>query len=169
LQLYIIRHGQTEDNAAKVIMGSRDVPLSENGRTQAKALANRLADQDFDICISSDLARASETMKIVIGDDAFIKAPSLRERNYGEFEGWPVSYLIDAIIDTSVLPEEFCPAGGESLQVVEKRLMSMWNEYFNSFDGIGLLSGHGDVNRSLLKCLMGLSYREQFRLAQDNC
>jgi len=47
--------------------------------------------------------------------------------------------------------------------------MSMWNEYLNPFDGIGLLSGHGGVNRSLLKCLIGLSYREQFILAQDNC
>lgn len=58
--VYLIRHGQSEDNAAPVFQ-SVDSPLSKNGIHQAEAIAERMADHKVDKIISSPLQRAKQT------------------------------------------------------------------------------------------------------------
>ena len=63
--VYFLRHGATEWNLSRVVMGQLDVPLSEQGREQARKAAEELADVHFDICYASPLSRAKETAEIV--------------------------------------------------------------------------------------------------------
>ena len=90
--ILFVRHGQTEWNANGRWQGHADVPLNETGRTQAAALAQRLAAQtewQIDALVASDLARASETAVIIgnaIGHTP-IFTPQWRERDMGGFSG----------------------------------------------------------------------------------
>ncbi|MBW9093903.1 histidine phosphatase family protein [Microbacterium jejuense] len=97
--LTLIRHGETDWNLERRIQGSTDIPLNDTGRAQARAAADELA-VEFErlgvtpIVVSSDLARAHETARIiaaVLDADAPILYPQLRERRYGAAEGMLVA------------------------------------------------------------------------------
>lgn len=87
--IYITRHGQTNWNVLKKVMGRCNEPLNEIGKSQAKEVSKKLKDTHIDLIISSPLARAKETaLEInknknvdIIYDDRII------ERDFGEFEG----------------------------------------------------------------------------------
>jgi probable phosphoglycerate mutase len=88
--LLLVRHGETDWNALGKLQGHTDRPLNEYGRRQARALADRLADDErIDAVYASDLARARETAEIV-GDRLGLPVgldPDLREKNWGNWEG----------------------------------------------------------------------------------
>ena len=65
--IYIIRHGQTENNKAKLLQGRSDIPLNKDGIRQAEAAAKWFCDQQIriDSVYSSPLIRAVETAKII--------------------------------------------------------------------------------------------------------
>jgi probable phosphoglycerate mutase len=87
--LLLIRHGETDWNAAGRLQGHTDRPLNEYGRRQARELADRLARDGIQAVYASDLARARETAEILgarLGLDVVVD-PDLREKNWGSWEG----------------------------------------------------------------------------------
>lgn len=62
MKIYLVRHGQNEDNANGVLNGHRDLPLTDLGRTQAMESARLILNLDlrFDVVYSSPLSRALE-------------------------------------------------------------------------------------------------------------
>lgn len=80
-----VRHGESLSNRAQRWQGQGDSPLSELGRTQARALGKRLAGRRFDRVISSDLTRAVETASAT--GFAFERDASFREFDVGRWEG----------------------------------------------------------------------------------
>jgi broad specificity phosphatase PhoE len=87
--LLLVRHGETDWNAAGRLQGHTDRPLNEYGRRQAHELAERLAGDGIDAVYASDLARARETAEILgsrLGLEVVIDA-DLREKNWGNWEG----------------------------------------------------------------------------------
>ena len=87
--IYIIRHGQTDWNLEKKMIGQIDVSLNQTGKEQAKLSINQLSALKIDEIIASDLARTKETADII---NASLHLPisfdaRLRERNYGDLEG----------------------------------------------------------------------------------
>jgi 2,3-bisphosphoglycerate-dependent phosphoglycerate mutase len=88
-ELLLVRHGETDWNAAGRLQGHTDQPLSDYGRAQARRLAEELAGEQFDAIYASDLARASETAEIV-AERLHLPVdldPDLREKNWGTWEG----------------------------------------------------------------------------------
>lgn len=88
--IYLSRHGETDWNAAGRWQGHTDQPLNENGRSQARALAEALRATGLSGVVSSDLVRARETAEIVAtahGRTIDYVDPDLRERTIGVFEG----------------------------------------------------------------------------------
>jgi broad specificity phosphatase PhoE len=86
--LYLVRHGETDFNAKKLIQGITDNPLNQNGINQAHILRQNLEGINFDAAYSSPLQRAYITTEIVINDKLPItKVFGLIERNYGKYEG----------------------------------------------------------------------------------
>lgn len=62
---FIVRHGQSEGNALRIVQGRRDLPLDETGRGQAKAIAPWLASQGIGLVMASPLKRAAETAGVI--------------------------------------------------------------------------------------------------------
>jgi probable phosphoglycerate mutase len=88
-RLCLVRHGETEWNAARRIQGQTDIDLNACGRRQAEAAGRWLAVADIDVLYSSDLRRAWQTAQVIGGTLGLapLAEPALRERRYGVFEG----------------------------------------------------------------------------------
>ena len=86
--MLVVRHGQSEWNAAGRWQGQEDPPLSDLGRAQAITAAQRVG--TVDLVVASDLQRAIETAAIIaeaIGVGPVLVEPGLRERHAGEWQG----------------------------------------------------------------------------------
>ncbi len=87
--LYIVRHGETEANKNKIVMGHLDAPLTALGVEQATARAEELKNIQFDAIFSSDSLRAQRTAEIIKLERqlAITTSQALRERSFGQWEG----------------------------------------------------------------------------------
>jgi broad specificity phosphatase PhoE len=86
----LTRHGETDWNVEGRWQGHTDVPLNENGRAQARSIAEALRAEGLSGLVSSDLSRARETAEIVgaaLGLAVAYVDADLRERTFGVFEG----------------------------------------------------------------------------------
>jgi broad specificity phosphatase PhoE len=87
--MYVVRHGESEWNVKKLIQGHKGSPLTEQGKSQVRALADALTSIRFDAVYSSDLSRARDTAEMIALERklAVRTTEALRERSYGAFEG----------------------------------------------------------------------------------
>jgi len=92
--LYIARHGQTVWNTKKLFQGHKDSPLTVKGIKQAKNLAQKLKEINFNKVYSSDLLRAKRTAEIIALEKklAIQTTQLLRERYMGKYEGKPIKF-----------------------------------------------------------------------------
>ncbi len=92
-EIYLVRHGRTYINRYNKMQGWCDTPLTQEGIDGAKKVAEALKDVPFDIAISSDTKRASDTCEIIMAKNRchqelqHITSPFFREQFYGFFEG----------------------------------------------------------------------------------
>lgn len=110
MTLFLIRHGETALNAARVLQPP-DTPLSPRGRAQAEALARRLAGLRPAALLSSDQPRALHTAEAIAESCGLTVQPCelLRERNFGDWRGRAYDEL-----PGDVLRADMAPPGGES-------------------------------------------------------
>jgi broad specificity phosphatase PhoE len=95
--IYLVRHGQNEDNLEGTLNGHRDRPLTELGREQARTIAAKLKDNGIQVIYASPLKRAYETATIIaeiLGLSVQID-PELIERDFGVMTGRPVASVLD--------------------------------------------------------------------------
>ena len=87
--ILLVRHGETDWNAAGRVQGHSDRPLTARGREQARALAAALAAEALDIVYTSDLERACDTAGAVAESRGLeVRThPGLREKDFGTWEG----------------------------------------------------------------------------------
>jgi probable phosphoglycerate mutase len=94
-ELTFVRHGETDWNREQRFQGQIDVPLNETGQAQAQRLAKALADERFDLLVSSDLQRARQTarpLEQVYAARALAQA-DWREQAFGVLEGLSVAEI----------------------------------------------------------------------------
>lgn len=117
MSLYLIRHGETPLNVARVLQ-PLDTPLSERGRAQAAALGRRLQGLGLAGLLSSDVPRAVQTAVIVAAATGLPVHTSalLRERDFGALRGQPYDGL-----GFDPLTMENAPPQGESRADFEAR------------------------------------------------
>lgn len=160
--LYLARHGETDWNRERRWQGATDVPLNDEGRAQARALAERLRDLGIGRVHGSDLARARETAEIVA---AALAAPLIavsarfRERGFGVFEGrtreeceqrWPDAWR--------AYVEDFrnTPEGAEPAHAVVARMLEGVHDVVDAAAGeAALIVTHGASMRMLLATVGG--------------
>lgn len=165
--LVLVRHGQSEWNLKNLFTGWRDVDLTEQGVSEAKAAGKRLKDRgiQFDVAYTSALKRAQRTLGLVLDEMGQSSIPvhkdqALNERDYGDLNGlnkddarkkwgeeqvhiWRRSY------DTP-------PPGGESLKDTVARTLPYYVQ--NILPGVlrgerTLVAAHGNSLRALIMVL----------------
>lgn len=125
--LYLIRHGQTEGNAAKLLQGRRNVPLNDTGIHQAQDAGKRLSGAGirFSRVYTSPLDRAAHTGRLVAEGVEQVIDERLIEMEYGPYEGMsladPAPEVLEFFKDFAHNP---APEGMEPLADVVARLGS---------------------------------------------
>lgn len=98
-EVLLVRHGETDDNAAARFQGRRDTQLNERGREQSRALARRLRGEGLRGLYASPLQRARATARIV-GDLLGLEAvcdERLMEADAGDWSGRLIADVIAAV------------------------------------------------------------------------
>jgi len=86
-QVWLVRHGETDWARLGRHTGRTDIPLTDVGRDQARALGRRLAAHRFSLVLTSPLSRAADTADLSGFGDVAVVDPDLREWDYGALEG----------------------------------------------------------------------------------
>lgn len=175
LELYLIRHGQTDWNTTGRWQGSQDLPLNEVGLAQADLLRERFATVPVDAVYSSDLLRAKDTAGIIAaahGLPVFVR-PELREMHFGELEGltrpegqerypgfW-AKYQVDSV-------GTFFPGGESFHQVLERSRAFLAGAQRDFPTGTVLAVSHGGLLRAILCYFLDLDPRRRGRIRWGN-
>lgn len=163
LTLVLVRHGESEHNAAGRYQGHADAPLTRAGRAQALALRERLArltTSEPVRVVSSDLGRARETAEIVMPDRAITFDSRLRELHFGAFEGCSHETCLamhGALYRSWLIgPSSVRPPGGETLAELEARVLD-WLDT-QPPDGVTIAITHGGPVFVLLARLLDIPF-----------
>ena len=171
--LYLIRHGETKQQADKVFIGQWDVPLNDLGRTQAKEVAQQLLHdlKDTRTIYCSDLLRATETANLIAETMEqnypvnVVSFSAFRELSLGEWDG-------QLIEDIKIrYPEEYQKRGenllaykignnSENFYDLRYRVLKKLTKLIEETTGDLVLVTHSGVIRVILSELMHLDLKD---------
>lgn len=160
LELYLARHGQSQDNERGFIQGQSSTPLSQLGERQAACLGKYLSNIAFDAVYCSDLERAVQTAKIAVPYIVPVLCPELREWHLGVLQkhtreeckvlfpdAWEI--LCSGIRDARKIP------GGESMNDMIARSTRLVGSIVEKHRrGRVLVVSHGGTIRALRRGLL---------------
>ncbi len=176
IRILLIRHGETDWNRMGRFQGRSDLPINQEGRNQAQALAWALKDESLTAIYSSPLLRAREMAQIIRvfhpSVPLFVEE-GLVEMNLGEFEGmeghrWAKEYS-DFRKAWRENPATVTMPGGESLKEVQTRAVAALERITKLYpqESTLLLCGHNFVNLTLLCYALNLPLDRLRELRQE--
>jgi probable phosphoglycerate mutase len=165
-RLYLVRHGATQLTAENRFAGSVGVDLSDEGRSQVRRLAQRLADDEIAAAYTSPLSRTLETAQLLAAPHALELQPrdGLREISHGRWEGLTRREVEERFPKEYAAWEEdpftFAPEGGESGLGVLSRALPVIREIVLAHpDELVLVVSHKATLRLLMSSLLGFDPR----------
>ncbi len=174
LNIYIVRHGQDEDNAKLILNGHRDKPLTAKGRKEAQIMARDLKASkiDFSGFYVSPLKRARETADIITKELKLKKAKvfsGLMERDFGVMAGKPIADIVSLCAPQVLKTNEtyyFLQAySAETFPELLKRAKRVLSEVRrNHKSGNVLLVTHGDIGKMLFAAYYHLDWQTALKL-----
>ncbi len=176
LRIFLVRHGETAQNLQMRYVGISDEPLTVNGRKQARRTATALSRLPIEAIISSPLRRAADTAaQIQIACSAQLRMDSrLAEGSFGRWEGLTRQEVLargrrDAALLGRWEADPACaPPGGESIQDIQKRVISLVNELHREFAGSSIvLVSHVGPIKALLAAVLDMPLQSSRRLFLD--
>lgn len=163
-RLYLVRHGQTEFNLAKLVQGRCDSPLTELGRTQALAAGSWLADHDIspDAVGTSPLGRAFATTGLLMSvlterglmDQAVVPQVvlGLMERDYGSYERGSQADVPANVWDPG---DALVACGGEGNSALRARVLAALRALLAPADvTCALAVSHGSASKQFLAAVL---------------
>jgi probable phosphoglycerate mutase len=151
-QLWLIRHGDTDWTAKGRHTSRTDVPITAEGRQQAKLLGGLLGGRPFSIVLTSPLSRAIDTCRIAGYGDVATVDDALKEWDYGDYEGRTTAEIRDEHPGWTVWAGS---PNGESLGDVAARARRVI-ERASEAGGDAALFSHGHFLRILGATWVGL-------------
>jgi len=140
--LYLVRHGETEDNVRQIMQGQTQGCLTEHGRQQAAEVRDQMRQLAVDAVVASDLRRSIQTATIIAEPHGLpvVSTPLLRERDWGSFTG---RYIPD-------LKDEVWPDDIETLDCLLQRAQRFLEYIVTNYKGQTVVAvGHGIVNKAI--------------------
>jgi broad specificity phosphatase PhoE len=185
LDIYMVRHGETQSNLDRVFQGHLDTSLTERGHHQAHTVGQWLQDVRFDAVYSSDLARAADTARAIARyqqRSEIVLDRDLREMNYGVLQGVPISDFASVLEPYGVAAEwgsgafsakGLAPPGGESLRQLRNRVARFVSRIDVSHphdeDYRVLVVTHGGFLRVMMTVLLQLPAKTRHAFVFENC
>lgn len=151
--LYLVRHGETEENIAGILQGHMPGHLTENGIKGMEELAGKLAGTAFDALLTSDLKRATDSAGILGKKLGLVPRPTsiLRERFLGSWTGRRAEELQNLPIPKDV----------ESVEMLYRRALDFLHKISQEYPDQNVLAvSHGFFIRCLRAAFAGVTYRE---------
>ena len=155
--IFLVRHGETVDNARQIMQGQTQGELNQRGREQAEQVARRLASEPLDAIVASDLHRAIQTAEVIAEPHGLpvVTTPLLRERDWGSFTG---RFIPD-------LRNEVWPDDIESEEALLERARSFLINMTATYPGKRVVAvGHGIINKAVLAVYAQCTMREVQRM-----
>ena len=155
--ILLVRHGETVDNARQIMQGQTQGELNDKGRDQARQVAQRLACEQLDAVVASDLRRAIQTAEIIatLHGMTVQTTPLLRERDWGGFTGRFIPEL-----KGEVWPEDI-----ESEEALLERARQFLIYITATYPGKRVVAvGHGIINKAILAVYAQCPMREVQRM-----
>lgn len=159
LHIYLARHGQDEDNAAGILNGRRDQPLTTIGQQQAETVTAKIAKAGlrFAAIYTSPLLRTRQTAETIargIHGPTPIPLEGLIERDFGCMSGKLQNTITETcapdILITQTIVYFLNPEGAETFPDLLKRAKGLLDElYALHTDGSILLVTHGDFGKMI--------------------
>ena len=174
-EIILVRHGETEWNVQEIFRGRIDIELNETGIKQAELLAEYLSQVQIEAVYSSPLKRALRTAKAIASYHSLDveTVPGLIDLDYGEWQGLSHQEVKDSYKQLYAewirSPHRVKMPGGESLEDVRKRAMSVVNTVVAKYKGTVVLVSHRVVNKVLICALLGLDNSHFWNIKQDTC
>ncbi|MDD5710772.1 MAG: histidine phosphatase family protein [Candidatus Colwellbacteria bacterium] len=174
LKIYLARHGQDEDNAAGILNGRRDKPLTEAGLRQTQESGQKAKEVGlrFDKVYASPLGRTRRTAKIIA---EITNSPEpevlddLIERDFGIMTGQPHSKIVEMcsphILKSDNINYFLKPEGAETFPELLERADRVLAEIREKhFDGNILLVTHSDFGKMIYTAYYKLNWEEVLRM-----
>jgi broad specificity phosphatase PhoE len=165
-RLLLVRHGATTLSAEDRFAGATDIPLSDEGRSQAAALAERLRDDRIDAIYCSPMRRTLETASIIAQPHGLtpVSRPALREIDHGHWEGLTRQEVETRFKDEYARWEEdpfsSAPAGGECGVDVMARALPIIRTIVEAHHGQQVIVvSHKATIRLVISSLLGFDAR----------
>jgi probable phosphoglycerate mutase len=171
----LVRHGETRWNVEQRVQGHGNSDLTETGVEQAKAIARRLASEEFDLVVASDLGRAAETARHVAAlcGREVVSDARLRERNFGAGEGMGYHEIGEkypgAFSRTEATDPDVGIPGGESRRQFHDRIVAAFDSLAARHPGkrIAVVT-HGGVLATIHRHIHGVDVSQPHRVAINN-
>lgn len=170
LNIYLVRHGQDEDNISGILNGRRDMPLTDKGLEQAGLVAAELQASGihFDKIYASPLQRAYRTAEVIadaVGAEKREVMPELIERDFGVMSGKPQSQIKELcspdIIQTDTITYFLSPEGAETFpDLIERAKEIITTIEQKHADGNILLVSHGDIGKMIYCAYYNLDWKD---------
>ena len=176
MRLILIRHAESEGNAAGRFQGQRDYHLSPTGMEQARLLAERLAARHLDHIYASPLSRASHTAEIVAAAKHMTVSPlpGVMEYDFGDLSGMSWAEIEEQFPDLAAAQRtratRYVPwPGEEGREVFRERVCSaLWALEVNHADETIAVFTHGGAIGVFCQSVLGLDHTHRAPFMVDN-
>mgnify|MGYP001400516787 FL=1 len=166
--LFLIRHGQSIYNLENRFTGWKDVELTDLGIAQATEAGKILSKIKFDLCYTSNLKRAQNTLSLILEKmnqkPKIIKNEALNERDYGDLIGQNKLEAANKFGSEQVQiwrrSFDVPPPGGESLKMTAERTLPYYNDVIKPQVNTGkniIISAHGNSIRAIVMEIFNLT------------
>ncbi len=172
MNIYVIRHGETQWNREEIFRGRKDVPLNKNGLEQAEKTAIFLAGNEIEVIFSSPLKRAVQTAESILKHKKnmeIITSHDLIDMNFGIWEGLTLKEVEEKFpVQFGVWkdhPENWKVKDAETLKDIRKRVSRFLNS-LKGYRNVALVS-HRVICKIIIMNVLGLPLSRFWKIKID--